>query len=139
MSERTELELAAARIASRLCPRCGDPAAAGVQLCGECRALANERNAASMASTRRARRKRQRCVDCERRTRRFRCWRCALRRKIREALGADLIHTMDTGDSGSPIVHNEGQTEGAAHRGGAPTIAPSDPGRREAERSGGAA
>jgi hypothetical protein len=127
MTDRDCTELAAARIARRECPRCGAPAAAGVQLCEGCRQTANERTAASMAQLRRSRRKRKRCVDCERRTARFRCWRCALRRKIRDALG--LIHTTNTGDRTSRIEHNEGQTEGAAHRGGAPTYTSSGPGR----------
>jgi hypothetical protein len=128
MTADAELELAAARIAQRLCPRCGDPAAPGVQLCPVCRELANERTAAAMQELRDQRRKQRRCADCARRSTRFRCARCSLRRKLREVLGG-LIHTKQVGDSSSAVVHNERQTEGAAHRGGAPTYTPSGPGQ----------
>lgn len=123
-----DLELAAARIAQRLCPRCGDPAAPGVQLCPACRELGNERSAAAHATTRSTRRERRRCAVCGRRSVRYRCPRCAFRRKLREVLGG-LIDTINTGDSTSAVVHNERQSEGAAHRGGAPTYTPADPGR----------
>jgi predicted RNA-binding Zn-ribbon protein involved in translation (DUF1610 family) len=120
MTVDAEIDLAATRIAERLCPRCGDPAAAGVQLCAACRELANERTAAAMQELRDDRRKRRRCADCARRSMRFRCARCSLRRKLREVLGG-LIHTKQIGDSSSAVVHNGDQTSVAAHCGGAPT------------------